>query len=135
MIAIFLVAFVCLNAGGAVCVAFCQSAVEAIAASQDHCPLKKKAAHCDPQPRDNKDTAAKAAGEATDCCPMTLSFVGAPFEKRAISSETAAIAASVQTNFTIRAGFLTAFTSSPPAYRGPPLDRRLDRVKRCLIRI
>jgi len=135
LIAIFLVAFVCLNAGGTVCVAYCQSAMEAIAAGEEHCPLKKKAEHCDPQPQEKHDTAARAVGESIDCCTMTLSFVGAPFEKRAFSSETAEISVSVKTKFTSPAGFLTTFKTSPPAYRGPPLDRRADRVKHCLIRI
>lgn len=135
LIAVFLVAFVCLNAGGTVCVAYCQSAMDAIASSEEHCPLKKKAEHCDPQPPNNKDSAAKAAGEAIDCCPMTLSFVGAPFEKRVISADTADIPASVKTKFTSPVAFLTPFATSPPAYRGPPLDRRGDRVKHCLIRI
>ena len=135
LVAIFLVAFVCLNAGGTICVAYCQSAMELIASSEDHCPLKKKADHCDPQPQEKRDSAAKAAGNTMDWCSMTLSFVGAPLEKRAFSSETVVLSAAVKTNVPSPAAFLSSGRSSPPAYRGPPLDRRVDRVKHCLIRI
>ena len=135
LVAIFLVAFVCLNAGGTICVAYCQSAMEAIASSEDHCLLKKKADHGDPQPQEKRDSAAKAAGNTMDWCPMTLSFVGAPLEKRAFSSGTIVLSDAVKTNIPSPAAFPSSDRSSPPTYRGPPLDRRVDRVKHCLIRI
>src|SRR5688500_5530036 len=120
VIAIFLVAFVCLNAGGAVCVAYCQSAMEAIAASEDHRP-QKKAAHCDPAGGNRQETADAVESSKPDCCTMTLSFVGAPIEKRTISFETAEQVIAVKPNFTGPAIFRPSGQSSPPAYRGPPL--------------
>jgi hypothetical protein len=136
LIAIFLVAFVCLNAGGAVCVAYCQTAMETLSASQDHCPLKKKASHCDPDVVENGFPTAESAGNGQiDCCAMTVSFIAAPIEKRFFSFEPAAALVSLK----VRTGFPSAFESaglaSPPPYRGPPLDRRADRIKHRIIRI
>jgi hypothetical protein len=136
LIAVFLVAFVCLNAGGAMCVAYCQSALEKVSASTEHCPLKKKADHCDPDLTEEAGATANSFGSnEIDCCPMTVSFIGGPIEKRSITFETAAISAVA----TIRHEAPTlphkALQILPAAYRGPPMDRRVERVKNCIIRI
>jgi len=136
LVSIFLVAFVCLNAGGAVCVAFCQTTLESVSAPPEHCPLKKKAGHCDPAGEDKNKPAAESIGDGqVDCCPMTVSFVAAPFESKTYSFETPAIAALAKTRFREPAEFQTVQDSPRYAYRGPPLDRRVDRIKHCILRI
>ncbi|MGD9562137.1 MAG: hypothetical protein AB7F88_07945 [Pyrinomonadaceae bacterium] len=132
---LFIIAFVCLNAGGAVCVAYCQSALEAIAASEEHWPLKKKAAHCDPAQSDQQEKASAAVGNEINCCPMTLSFVGAPFEKRTFHFETAEFPVIAKSDFAAPATLISSRQTFPPAYRGPPRDRRVERLKHCIIRI
>ena|SRR5215211_5631670 len=136
LIAVFLVAFVCLNAGGAMCVAYCQSALEKVSASTEHCPLKKKGNHCDPDSPERAGAPTNSvSSNEVDCCPMTVGFVGGPIEKKTVTFETAAVAVVA----TIRHEAPTfpdkAAQILPPAYRGPPLDRRVERVKNCVIRI
>ena len=136
LIAIFLVTFVCLNAGGAVCVAYCQTAMETLSASQDHCPLKKKASHCDPELQNNGFSAAESVGNGQiDCCAMTVSLIAAPIEKRTSLFGSAAALVSVKFRTDFPAALEPAWQISPPRYRGPPLDRRADRLKHRIIRI
>ena len=136
MIAMFLVAFVCLNAGGAVCVAYCQSIGKPVTAGSDHCPLKKKGNHCDPSQQErSSETAASLSSNKLDCCPMTLSFIAAPLEKRAFAFETAPVPALIDEKARSPVFVRNTAQTTIPAYRGPPMDRRPDRLKRCVIRI
>jgi hypothetical protein len=66
---------------------------------------------------------------------MTVSFVAGPIEKHSLSlNNFAAIAEKVTA-----AAFVPAcrgtFSNGAFNYRGPPLDRRVDRLKNCIIRI
>src|SRR5687767_13736630 len=81
--ALFVVAFICLNAGGAMCVAYCQSFD--VAAEEEHCPLKKLSEHCDGADDDQKPFAASFVSHSADCCPMTVSLFSAPVEKLSFS--------------------------------------------------
>lgn len=129
---IFVAAFICLNAGGAMCVAYCQ-AFDTVAESE-HCPLKKTSEDCDGQAEQSSDSAA-VLGHELDCCPMTVSFFAGPIEKSSFSFDAAAEIAEVpQTSIAVRFAGLT-FSDRSYSYRGPPLDRRTDRLKHCLIRI
>ena len=137
LIAIFLVAFVCLNAGGALCVAYCQSSFEAAQEQKDHCPLTKKAGHCDPeqQMRDGNRFASIGSSEI-DCCPMTVSFIAAPVEKNSFPVKAPATALVLPFRPTEPALLKGTKVYVPSAYRGPPpLDLRLSRLKNSVIRI
>lgn len=134
LVAFFVVAFVCLNAGGAVCVAYCRSTLESIIAAH-HCPLGEKSAHCDSADSLADRAAAAAAANGATCCQMTIGFIGAPIEKRTPFSDAAVVPAK-----TIPEKFFFRFSGRPSlplieAYRGPLRDRRIDRLKHCLIRI
>ncbi|MGD9589080.1 MAG: hypothetical protein AB7V11_09260 [Pyrinomonadaceae bacterium] len=135
LIAIFLVLFVCLNGGGVLCVAYCQSAFESASAPPEHCPLKKKADHCDPDKSQPDHSVASATDSEMDCCPLTLSFVGGPIEIRSFSyGPTAILPLSIVLPEPV--AFRVSSGQTPPsAYRGPPLDRRIERLKNCIIRI
>jgi len=135
LIAIFLVLFVCLNGGGALCVAYCQAVLETVSAPAEHCPLKKKADHCDPDGPEKDTASAVASSHELDCCPLTLSFVCGPIETKRFSFESAAVALIADVPTGSPAIPVLTVESPPPAYRGPPLDRRVERVKNCIIRI
>lgn len=134
LIAVFLVAFVCLNAGGTACVAYCQTS-NITAEAPDHCPLQKKASHCDPAGPSNESTANATSSKKMSCCPMLVNFFAAPVEKRPFSFETAAVVP-VAEEYSAKPLFLRkAEQVLIEAYRGPPLDRRVERLKHRLIRI
>ena len=66
---------------------------------------------------------------------MTVSFIGGPIEKKTLTYEAAAIAIAAPARHGPPAILNRAAQISPPVYRGPPLDRRVERVKNCIIRI
>ena len=133
---LFVLAFVCLNAGGALCVAYCRAYDAELEA--EHCPLKKLDDHCDKAGEGKTgDSASLVASREMDCCPMTVSFFAAPLENRAtqFAAEVEAIAVTkiaAPTAKVLRLAnlFLTY------QYRGPPpLDRRVERIKHRLLLI
>ena len=131
-IAAFLLLFVCMNAGGAVCVAYCRSVV--LNAKADHCPLAKQERHCDKTQTSDDDGPALAATKF-DCCPMLVSFVPGTLEpKQNINVAAAAIPTSTipSTSFveTTRHRFLNI-----PAYRGPPKDETILHITNRTLRI
>ena len=132
--ALFVVAFICLNAGGVVCVAYCQSFD--ISAKTEHCPLQKPSEHCNRSEKRANDPGTKVTPtEEADCCPFTVSFVSAPVETSSVSLDTS-ITGPVQ-ELKLSPVFVVSQTqiNINIAYRGPPLDRRIDRLKHCIIRI
>ena len=132
-LAIFVVAFICLNAGGAVCVAYCRTAEDASAGSE-HCPLKKAARDCNRT--ETGGESPSVGGDQIDCCPMTVGFFAAPIEKSGFRFEraTVVLSAKVQTLQSFDANVSATFPAIN--YRGPPfLDRRADRLKHRLLRI
>ena len=77
----FVVAFICLNAGGAVCVAYCRSMTPAADVSE-HCPLKKADSHCHKGSKaETSSEATSVAGDEIFCCSVTVGFIPAPVEK------------------------------------------------------
>ncbi len=131
--ALFVVAFICLNAGGAACVAYCQT-FDLATEPADHCPLKKSSEHCDRE--NNGPSFAELGSHDLDCCPMTVSFFAGPVEKLSFSVDfPAEIAEAVSIRPIYQRGYLRGSIQALN-YRGPPLiDRRTDRLKHCIIRI
>ena len=133
--ALFVVAFVCLNAGGVVCVAYCKGFDRK--AEKEHCPLQKLSKHCNKVKDQYKGSNAINTPDCEmDCCPFTANiFIAAPIESSKASADLVA-ATPVQNLLTP-----PTFAANPwrnfidIAYRGPPLDRRIDRLKNCIIRI
>lgn len=123
-------AFVCLNATGAVCVAYCQP----FEVAPDHCPLQKKSNHCNPaENTPDGDVVRTIGGNKIDCCPMTVSFFPAPVEKRSFSFEALTLAPVAEfASLVLVERNRKTFAS---AYRRPPLDQRVERLKHCIIRI
>lgn len=132
IVALFVVAFICLNATGAVCVAYCRSFV--IGTLTEHCPLEKTSKHCD-KTKQGGSHSISLGNVDSDCCPMTVSFFGGPIEKSLNLIEIAARPETTATRF-LEPQFKTSRHRAPTKQdRGPPLDRRIDRIKHCIIRI
>ena len=126
----FVLAFICLNAAGAACVAYCKT-WETASQESEHCPLKKTADHCDKSAEASPDSdSVTLKADEFECCPMTISIVAAPIEKRVDTITPAlAVAAVLPATFRPKENPLRYFTHSFD-YRGPPpLDRRVDRIK------
>lgn len=128
--ALFVIAFICLNAGGTMCVAYCQTFD--IAAEPEHCPLKKLSEHCD---KGEANTHSVANTGEFDCCPMTVSFFAGPIEKNSFSFDSASPSVTVHYELSQRIFVADRSLHSFTHYRGPPLDRRTDRLKFCVLRI
>ena len=133
-VALFVVAFICLNAGGAVCVAYCQTFD--LKADAEHSSTQIVSGHCDRAANHSDDSNAIAEPtDDMDCCPFTTTFVGAPVEKSSLALDATAAFPSqepqVSPVFIVRRGR----TVDRTAYRGPPMDRRVDRLKHRIIRI
>jgi hypothetical protein len=133
-IAIFVTAFICLNAGGAMCVAYCQGLGEP--AETEHCPLQKASHHCDKAKAESDPSAESIGSHFDDCCPMTVSFFAGPVEKTFSSFDAAAD--SLTPRIAYSHPVLSPVRQLPATRRyfgPPPLDRRTDRLKHCIIRI
>ena len=131
-IAAFLLTFVCMNAGGAVCVAYCRSVV--LSAKGDHCPLAKKVQHCDRSPKAQSDEPSISAVKF-DCCPMIVSFIPGTLEtKQNFNSAMAAVPASGFAALPLIAISKNRFANIP-AYRGPPKDERVLHITNRILRI
>ena len=131
-IAAFLLLFVCLNAGGAVCVAYCRSVV--LNADGAHCPLAKNGHHCDRSKKADSDEPSISATKF-DCCPMIVSFIPGTLEpKQTFSTTTSAVAAFnfVITPLTVVSQYRFA---NIPAYRGPPKNERVLHITNRVLRI
>ena len=136
-LAFFVLAFLCLNIGGAICLTMCTSlfAAETTAASDahlsEHCKQAKKAA----EERERGLTKIDA-GEAS-CCMMPVGLFAAPVEKRPefkVVPTVAAVSLVFDHEFSAPAIFKASLTAAP-VYRPPPLDRRGERILRSVFRI
>ncbi len=136
-VSVFVLAFLCFNFGGALCLTACTQffAAETTTASNahlsEHCKQAKKAA----EERD-RDSTKIEAGEAS-CCMIPVGLFAVPIEKRPefkIVSSVVALPASVLYEFVIPA-FHSASIVVMPVYRPPPLDQRPQRILRSVFRI
>ena len=133
-ISLFVLLFLCLNAGGVLCLTYCGQAVQA---ANEHCPLPKQTDHCD---RAKQSTAPSAESKSVEaraatCCSMPVSFFAAPVEKRVFPTfEVVETSVETHTSFTTPLPFKTERLSAT-VYRPPPLDHRAERLLNCVIRI
>lgn len=133
LFAVFVMAFVCLNASGAACLAYCETL--GITAETDECPLKKLSEHCDKAGEQTPHSISVDSHEI-DCCPIVASFFTAPVEAKSFSFETAAQAVPIRSEATEPTFGVADTFAATSRYRGPPpLDRRIDRLKYQVFRI
>ena len=135
-VAAFVLAFLCLNVGGVLCLTYCtQIAMATPAAADDshlseHCRKAKQATE-----EKNKDSSHLQAGEAS-CCMLPVAMFAAPVEKRPESPVNLVVEAPAEIRFEPTAPVFSAHSSiATPVYRPPPLDRRGERILHSVIRI
>ena len=133
-ISLFVLLFLCLNAGGVLCLTYCGQAVQA---ANEHCPLPKQTDHCDRAKQSTAPSAESKSVEAraANCCSMPVSFFAAPVENRVFPTFEV-VETSVETliSFAAPLSVKTALLATP-VYRPPPLDHRGERLLNCVIRI
>ena len=128
----FVLAFLCLNLGGALCLTYCTQGAKAASA-----PAAALSSHCQKHqaelPPNDSDT---AEANAASCCSMPVSLVAAPIEKTGIFALEPAVAVEKQTaSFEINKFTTSTRRSIERVYRPPPLDRRELRLRNCVFRI
>ena len=134
LVSVFVLTFLCLNAEGAVCVAYCRGFTRP-EAKADHCPLAKFGAHC-PKSKDSKQTGpAYIEFNSMDCCVLSVSLITAPVEKRQ-SIVTAGPALVIKpigfyAPVPVPASERVYFTGYSP----PPADRQFTHIKNRVLRI
>jgi hypothetical protein len=137
-LALFVLAFVCLNAAGAVCVAYCRGFATRSEVAVHQSPEKSLSKHCDHSPAKGKPENGRAisVGRNVDVCPMTVSFLAASVEKKSIVNVEPILAAIIETPTSPVLISIDSSYLSQADYRGPPpLDRRPERIKHRLLLI
>lgn len=136
----FVLAFLCLNVGGAFCLTYCTQIVMASSPSvsddshlSEHCRKAKQEA-------EKKDTnSTRFTADEASCCMMPVSMFAAPVEKQTRATDILAAdsAPAVRVEFYRFAAPRLALShiASTPVYRPPPLDRRVERILNSVIRI
>lgn len=139
--AAFVLAFLCLNAAGALCLSYCAGMMTVLASAEavsvdsdltsDHCKsVKREVAATD------AEHATLAAIEPA-CCMMPVAMLAVPVE-RTVKFDTAdaPLATTSIVEYTPAAvASRHSISIQQPVYRPPPLDRRIDRQLNCVIRI
>jgi hypothetical protein len=135
-LSLFVLAFICLNAGGSVCLAYCRGYAK-VEAKADRCPLERAGHHC------NKAKNSGPAGPAyiepdsgsMDCCTLPITFITATLEKRhgviepvaTASVELPRIPATVWRATDVKPGF-AIYISYFPDLRSLHIRNRLFRI-------
>ena len=134
LLSLFVVAFLCLNAGGVLCLTYCGQVVQAKA---EHCPLKKQgSANC---PQSDKKTVPTEnysfEASSVTCCMLPVSLFSAPLEKKVGISIDAAVTVNAD-KIELIPVFLVRSRQLPKFYyRPPPNDGRFERVRNQVFRI
>lgn len=133
-LALFVLAFLCLNVGGALCLTYCVGVTHARSSStadpglSDHCRHPGKIVA-----ETEQDPSANA--RSVSCCLLPIALFVAPIEKRNNFS-----AVAIETTRAIDVKFVPPVLISSHelqslVYRPPPFDRRIDRIFNGVIRI
>ncbi|MFZ1699755.1 MAG: hypothetical protein WBO10_01385 [Pyrinomonadaceae bacterium] len=135
-IAAFVLAFLCLNAAGALCLGVCFGERTVLEASTSNLHLSEHCRQAAKQAEDrDKDRRKIEAGEAA-CCMLPIAMFAVPVEEQMRVDVVQAVATLPADHFKpIFAPAEAAFQGGFPVYRPPPLDRRVERVLNCVIRI
>jgi hypothetical protein len=138
LVSLFVLAFLCLNAGGAVCLVYCTAPLKAAAAETEHCPLPKTGAvHC---PHANKSQTPKgdvtvAESNAASCCSLAINVLVAPIERKQASHELTAVALEQPVVSTAVFCYSSVSFVQPIELRPLIRDRRFERIRNRVFRI
>lgn len=133
-LSLFVLAFLCLNIGGVLCLARCARPASSMA---EHCPMKAHSDHCNRTKESQKTGTENIRAEAhrATCCSLPVSFFVAPVEKRVsftfdVVESPVVVTRAFESPETFKTGPLVYVL-----YRPPPLDLRGNRLRNCVIRI
>lgn len=136
LLAIFVVAFLCLNVGAFACLAYCE--IRSTSAAT-HCPLQKAgAAHCPLSQlaaKQDHNANDSIAGSAMTCCMMPVGVLGVPLEAKAGTITAMPLTAAVEKAEFAPVVFTPSRQISKFYYRPPPNDARIERVRNQVFRI
>ena len=134
VLTVFVLAFICLNGFGALCVAYCQT-VEASHETTEHCP-GGSGVSLNPSSAAVPDTPAVTdIGAYEDCCPLTIAFVAAPIESQQQTPAPAVTVVELSYIDHVFSKVERPFSNSITTYRGPPIEHRIERVMHCVLLI
>lgn len=138
LLSLFVLTFICLNAGGAVCVAYCQGYTRSDF-QKVHCPLAKFGAHC---PKSQSSTQngpvyVEFNDNLMDCCVLPVGMIAAPIEKRQGAANVAPILIVENPQLPGRAAPRITTAEKPfyIAYSSPPADKQFTHIKNRVFRI
>jgi len=134
LISLFVIAFLCMNAGAILCLAYCGQAMKA---SAEHCPLQKAAAHC-PHSKTRQTTPTSNPsweGSSVKCCVLPVSVFAAPLQIKAGVETAVPVTASPEV--VVAGTFAPNNSRQIPKfyYRPPPNDSRVDCIRNQVFRI
>jgi hypothetical protein len=138
LLSFFVLTFLCFNAGGAVCVAYCQGFTQS-ADQKNHCPLAKFGAHCpkSKNPTQNGPAYIEFNDNSMDCCVLSVTMIAAPVEKRQRAANLAPTL--VAENPQLPGGSVPRITTAEKpfyiTYSSPPADKRFTHIKNQVFRI
>ena len=138
LLSIFVMAFLCLNAGGAVCLVYCVTPLKAAAAETEHCPLPKASqAHCPHATRSEtpKGDETAAGSNAVSCCSLAINVFVAPIERKQASHDLVAIVPEKPVVASQVFEFSPVSFVQPLEIRSLARDRRFERIKNRVFRI
>ncbi|MFN0277700.1 MAG: hypothetical protein ACKVRN_03760 [Pyrinomonadaceae bacterium] len=133
-LSLFVVAFLCLNAGGMLCLGYCAMP----AAEVVYCPLTKQPIdHCKRSGKsDTTSENLSFKANSVTCCIMPVSIFAAPLEKKSeILSELAPVAEVVDEIVFTPVALIGSRQVPKFQYRPPPNDLRFERVRNQVFRI
>ena len=138
LLSIFVLAFLCLNAGGAVCLVYCTAPLQQAATASEHCPLPKASqAHCPHANRSEtpKGNATVAEANEVSCCSLAINVLVAPIERKQVSHDLVAVVPEkpVVSTPVFATSSVTSFRSLE--IRTLIRDRRFERIKNRVFRI
>jgi hypothetical protein len=136
LLTLFVLTFLCLNAGAAVCLAYCEGTF-AHAAEKEHCPLAKNTADCPHAGTSGpvKTDGPVAESNAVACCTIAVNIFAAPLERKQVSQEVVA-AVPAEPVVVARVAVPQVIVRDETArFTQRFADRQTDRIKNCVFRI
>lgn len=136
LLSLFILAFLCLSAGGAVCLAYCTTPLKA--AQAEHRPLPKASqTHC---PRAGESQTPKgditlAESNAVSCYTLAINVFVAPIERKQFSHDLTAVASEKRLVSAPVFAYPSTTFIQPLIVRSLMRDRRSERIKNRVFRI
>ena len=140
ILAAFVLAFLCLNVGGLVCLTYCsQIAMASAMPSSDDSHLSEHCRRAKKEAEEKDQNAEKISATVASCCMMPVSMFAVPLEKQTRATlvlvADSVPAVNVEIYRFASPSIVSLHIDPTPVYRPPPLDRRGERILHSVIRI